>query len=178
MLARGFRVLLQEEKEEGVVEVVGKAAAIEKALVNGEQRLEELNGRLGPEARRDAIGACGSGRAVLGNGKKVGEGEAPFGLVRETNRKTTKKMMRSRVIDGPVAKDLGPVIGKGGSGSSRVDVVKRALGVHDVRDKDFVAPGGPEDDPGLQPGLVLAGGGMVPKGAQRAVGGGDGGFRQ
>ena len=89
-----------------------------------------------------------------------------------------KEMSCGKVVDGAVAEDLGPMVGEGGGGCSRVNIMKRALGVHDVRDRDFGTPGGPEDDPGLQPGLVLAGGGMVPKGAQRAVGGGDGGFDQ
>ena len=156
----------------------GKRTACKKLLINTEERLEELDGRLGPEARRNAVGTCGSGGVVVGDGKEIGEGEVPLKLMRETSGKLSKKMSSSGIIDGPVAKNLGPVIGKSGGGSSRVDFVKRALGVHDVRDKDFGAPGGPEDDPSLQPGLVLAGGGMVPKGVQRAVGGGDGGFGQ
>ena len=176
MLARGFGMLLQKEKKEGVVKVIGKRTASEKSLIYGEQRLEELGGRLGPEARGDAVGTCGSGGVVVGDGEEIGEGEVPFRLMRETNGKLSKKMSGGGVIDGPVAKNLGPVIGKGGSGCRRVDVVKRAVGVHDVRDRDFGAPGRPQHDPGLQSGLVLTGGGMVLKGVQGAVGGGDGGF--
>ena len=76
-----------------------------------------------------------------------------------------KKMSGGWGVDVAVAEDLGPVVGEGGSGRSGVNTMKSTLGVHDVGDGDLGAPGGPKDDPRLQPGLVLASGGVVPQGA-------------
>ena len=59
----------------------GKRTACKKLLINTEERLEELNGRLGPEARRYTVRTCSSRGMVVGDGEEVGEGEMPFGLM-------------------------------------------------------------------------------------------------